>query len=132
MSKIPEKQPAAEIAFSVDRSMLVVKLPDAPESVLHLDAKGVDELIRLLAQYRAGMSEQHPADFAAGQKVPAIRNPRWVTEPEVMTGETLFHIRHSGLGWLHFLIPKPEAAKLASLFKAQVVQPAAPPLARRN
>jgi hypothetical protein len=57
--------------------------------------------------------------FALGQVVGAVSNPAWVTEPDAMLGNTLLHIRDPRFGWLHYLIPKEEARKLAGLLQAQ-------------
>jgi len=71
-------------------------------------------------------------DCALGQKCNALGDPIWRTEPELMEGNSLLHVRHPGLGWLHFLIPKTEAEKLAGFLQAQVSQQPAQAPFRKN
>jgi len=55
--------------------------------------------------------------------VPAVTNPAWVVEPDAMMGNALLHVRDPRYGWLHFLIPKDEARKLAGALLAQADAP---------
>jgi hypothetical protein len=59
------------------------------------------------------------ADFARGQQVLAEKGLQWVAEADA-NGNTLLHIRDSGFGWLHFVVLKEEARRLAATLQAQV------------
>jgi hypothetical protein len=118
--------------LSDDRKTVTAIFPTEPPVSLSMDARGLDGLLRNLAEVREAMAEQHPLDFALGQKVSALHNPRWVTEPDLMNWDSLVHLRHPGYGWLHFLIPKAEAAKLAGSLQAQAQTQPEPPPARPN
>ena len=103
------------IAWSLDDDQRVITLTVAtdPPTVLTLDAAATDEMLSQLGQFRAHMlPPAGPRDWASGQRVSAMRDPRWVVEPEARTGESLLHLLDPRFGWLHFLLPKAEAAKL--------------------
>ena len=109
-----------------DRKTVTVSFPSDPPVALKLDCQGVDELLHNLAEFRADMRPQHLMDFALGQKVVAATDPCWLTEPEIMTGASLIHLRHPGFGWLSFLFPRDEAAKLGEFLQTQAAASPAP------
>ena len=69
------------------------------------------------------MKPEIPMTYAMGQKVAAIPDPAWVTEAELMQGNTVLHIRDPRYGWLYYMIPKEEARKLVGFLQAQVDAP---------
>jgi hypothetical protein len=94
-------------------------------STLRLDVPGVEDLLTNLGIVRGSMLPEIPKFFKLGQRVTAVNDPAWVTEPDT-EGNTLLHIRDPRYGWLHYLIPKEEARKLANYIQNQV---SSPPLA---
>jgi hypothetical protein len=104
-----------------DQRVVTLTLPTTPPTELTLDAAALDELLAQLGQFRAHMlPPAGPRDWMSGQRVSAMRDPRWVTEPEARTGQPLLHLLDPRFGWLHYLMPKDEAAKLGSLLLQQV------------
>ena len=74
-------------------------------------AEHIDALIQLLGEIRAEMSpavsEQPPAVHAD-----ALHNPRYTTELHTFSGGTLLEIRHPSLGWMDFILPSLERARI--------------------
>ena len=76
-----------------------------------MDAVELDALIARASQRRAQLLPAIPA--AAPKHAYGEFNPAWWT---FLNGEnTVFQIRHSGLGWISFVIPLPERAQLLDL-----------------
>jgi hypothetical protein len=98
---------------------LTITFPSTPPVAIQWKAPMVDEHLQKLGKLRAGMRPEIPKTFAPGQLVGAVSDPAWVTEPDAMLGRTLLHIRDPRFGWLHYLIPKEKARKLAGLLQAQ-------------
>ena len=116
------------LELSEDNQKLLVTFPTEPIKVqLQYDAGQVDGLIHALGELRMAMVNEHPKDFALGQKVEAIYDPRWVTEADLLEGDSLIHLRHPGFGWLSFLLPRHEAAKLAQFLQDQARAPPSQP-----
>ena len=87
-----------------------------PVVELSLDVASVDEILKNLGSFRGAMKpeiERRP--YPLGQKVEAVPDPIWVTEPDIMAENIFLHIRDPRYGWLHYLIPRSEAAKLAAM-----------------
>jgi hypothetical protein len=115
-----------EWRVSEDRKTASLVAPTDPPIVMSFTADLLDGLLKSAMEVRAALSPPHAADFAPGQTVQAIENPRVVSELDTRTGRSLLHIRHPGYGWLHFLLPKDHAAKLAELLRKQVERPPQP------
>ncbi len=109
-----------------DRKTVTVTFPTTPPVALKLGVTGVEDILARLGDFRATMAPEVAHTFAMGQKVEALPDPAWVVEPELMAGDTLLHMRDSRYGWLHYLIPRDEARKLAALLIAQADAPPAP------
>ena len=106
-----------------DLKTITVTFPTDPPVQLKIDAEQIDEHIVNLGELRSHMKPPVQNDWALGQKVGAIPNPRWVTEPDLMEGNSLLHVRDPRSGWLHYLIPRSEAEKLGNLLKSQSESP---------
>ena len=91
--------------------------------MFQLDVAGVEKILENLGKLRSLMQPAIPSDQAVGQKVAAVSNPRWVTEPDIMRGDSLLHIRDPRYGWLHYLLPRGEAQKLGATLQAQTDVP---------
>jgi hypothetical protein len=106
-----------------DGKTVTLAFPTEPPVALKLDAVQVDDLLRNLGLFRGSMKPEVPTGYALGQKVEAVPDPSWSTEPDLMMGDSLLHIRDPRFGWLHYLIPKGEAKKLAGFFQNQANAP---------
>jgi len=102
-----------------DGKTVTLTFPTEPPVALKLDAVQIDDLLRNLGMFRGGMQPEVPAGYALGQKVEAVLNPAWMTEPDLLMGDSLLHLRDPRFGWLHYLIPKGEAKKLAGFLQNQ-------------
>jgi hypothetical protein len=109
-----------------DGKTVTLTIPTDPPVALQLDASQVDAMLQNLGLFRGSMQPDVPAAYALGQKTPAIRDPAWVSEPEAMMGDSLLHIRDPRFGWLHYIIPKSEAKKLADFLQIQAAAPPPP------
>ena len=110
-------------SLSEDRRYITVAFPTDPPVSLKLDAEAVDDHLAKMGELRALMRPEHAADWPLGQKVGAIPDPRWVTEPEMLDGNSLLHVRDPRFGWLHYLILRDDARKLADYLRVQADQP---------
>jgi hypothetical protein len=102
-----------------DRRTITVTLPTDPVLQLKLTTARVDALFKILGLLRSHMVPEIEGRFAMGQKVDAIFDPVWATEPDALAGDSLLHIRDPRYGWLHYLMPSDEARRLADLLRAQ-------------
>jgi hypothetical protein len=106
-----------------DGKTVTLTFPTEPPVALKLDAVQVDDLLRNLGIFRGSMKPEVPTKYALGLKVEAVPDPAWMTEPDLMLGDSLLHIRDPRFGWLHYLIPKTEAKKLAEFLQTQANAP---------
>lgn len=106
-----------------DLRTVTVTFPTDPPVALKLDAQHVEEILENLGELRANMKPEIPHDLAGRRKFKAIPDPRWVTKPDAMIGNSLLHIRDPRFGWLHYLIPRDEARKLAGFLQTQADAP---------
>ena len=84
----------------------------ASASWVELDGPGLDWLIAQLAAARANLPEPVADEFDPTNPPMATDDPAWwVSDPDSQ-GSTLA-LRHPGLGWLSFRLPRNEAAELA-------------------
>ena len=86
---------------------------------LVFSAETVSELIIKLGEARAQMTPAVERDYKLGQVVATIPDPIWATEPDLMQGLSLLHIRDQRFGWLHYAFPPNEAAKLGNYLLKQ-------------
>ena len=85
----------------------------SPVRTVKLTAADIDQLIARLVQFRAMMTpeiERTPPDPVTTR--PLI-DPMWALRIPAADRDKLLMLRHPGLGWLMFLLPPREAAKLA-------------------
>ena len=106
-----------------NRQSVTITFPTNPPVAVQWDASAIDEHFRRLGEFRANMKPSIPNNFAPGQLVGAVPDPAWMTEPDAMLGNSLLHIRDPRYGWLHFVIPKEKAKKLAGLLQKQADAP---------
>jgi hypothetical protein len=106
-----------------DLKTVTVTFPTEPPVSLTLDVAAIEEMLKFLGIFRAGLAPEIPMWFALGQTVEAIPDPAWITEADAMLGNSLLHIRDPRYGWLHYMIPRAEARKLAGYLQMQVDTP---------
>ena len=108
-----------------DCKALYLTFPTKPPMRIRWDAAGVETLQKSLGAFRERMQPKIPATFAVGQglRVEAAINPGWSTEPEMLEGNSLLHIRDARFGWLHFVFPRAQAAKLGDALQRQAASP---------
>lgn len=116
-----------------DRRTVTVTFSDQSGGSIQLDAAGVEEVLRNLGQFRSVMAPDAPAEWPAARAVAAVPDPHWRVEPELMSGESLLHVRDPRFGWLHFLLPKESARLLGRALTAQAEAPEpGPPQGKTN
>ncbi|GLS22672.1 hypothetical protein GCM10007874_56920 [Labrys miyagiensis] len=116
-----------------DLETVTLTFPTGPVVVLTLNVAQLEDILKNLGDFRARMKPQIPEKYAVGQKmVFAINNPSWFTEPELMQGNSLLHIRDPRFGWLSYHIPSEEALKLSGYLQGQVAVKQAGPQGPRN
>jgi hypothetical protein len=81
-------------------------------SWVELDGHGLDWLIGQLAAARANLAEPVIDAFDPATQPAAIEDPAWWVSDPNSSGSTLA-LRHPGVGWLSFHMPRNEAAELA-------------------
>jgi hypothetical protein len=107
--------------------ILTLSFPSTPPVSLKMDVRGIEDFLKYLGEFRYAMKPEIPKTFARGQKVSAIPDPAWVTEPDAMRGDSILHIRDPRYGWLHYVLPRKEAKKLAGLLQNQAELPPVKP-----
>lgn len=100
-----------------------IKTVDGTDATLHFQAETLDRYIAELVLARSLLAPEHPPKWPSGQTVQGIIDPAWTTELDMGSMGSILHVRHPGLGWLHFLFPRHEAAHLVSLLTAQIGVP---------
>lgn len=106
-----------------DRKTVTVTFATQPQIALRLSVADIDTMLGKLGAFRALMPPPHEPGYAPGQKCECIPNPAWLAEPDALLGNSLLHLRDPRFGWLHYMIPREEARKLAQVLQAQVDRP---------
>jgi len=115
--------PKIDITPSPDKTTVRIVVPSEPQVTLSLDAAHLDMFIKALADARGALLPEHPMDLAPGTKVNAVTDPRWSTAQEPLTGGSVLHLRDPRYGWMHFVLPRHEAARLGKLMQLQAEAP---------
>lgn len=111
------------IEVSEDKRTARLRVPELPQLTLDLTVTEIEHIVSELALARARMQPEVTHSCRPGQKVPAVRHPTWMCEPEALQGDSLLHVRDSRYGWLHFVLAREEARKLGRLLIAQADRP---------
>lgn len=114
-------------ALDESRTTVTISFPTEPPLLLEIDLAEVEAMIEALGAYRAAMVPRVEDNWPVGQGCAAIVDPKWITEPEVMHGESLLHLRDPRFGWLHYRLPPREALALATLLRVQAQTAPEPP-----
>jgi hypothetical protein len=112
-----------DFTLSADRQTVTITFKTDPPATVTWPADAVDDMLRVLRDIRMNMAPAVVADLTQGQ-VTAVQDPRWVTEPDLLLGDSLLHLRDPGYGWLHYMIPRHEAHRLAEFLRKQADSPA--------
>lgn len=120
-----EPDPQATIRLSHDGQTVFLEwAANAPK--VQINATDIDAIALMLRSYRMAMAPPVPTEpWVDGPYIDVQPDPAWYIEPEAMTGDPIMHLRHPGIGWLHFLLPRSESKHLAEGLTAAAV--AAPP-----
>lgn len=103
-----------EWELSEDRTTIRITFPTQPPIALELDASGVDMFLESLGTFRSVMTPGIPKGLPNGL-VKSVPDPSWHVDKDALTGKVALHIRDTRYGWLHYLIPSPEAGYLSTL-----------------
>ena len=82
-------------------------------------AQHIDDLIRVLAQIREEMAPAVPEEPPGSAAIEPLHAPRYVTELHRFSGGTVFEFRHPALGWMEFLLPSAERARIVRYLDEQ-------------
>jgi hypothetical protein len=105
-----------EVTEEKNSVRLKCRAPQGAAVDVNLTASELDAFLLQLAQARAELSQQVPLELAQGTTINTQLNPCWRTWANVhpqLPGIVL-NMRHSGYGWLGFLMPHNEAQGLGS------------------
>jgi hypothetical protein len=85
-----------------------------------LTADQLDNLIAKLSRVRSEMDPSVPLDLPIGISIDPIRDPAWYAPPAESTpGSAVLVLRHPGLGWIAFGMPKQSAFEMGYYLAAQ-------------
>ena len=82
-------------------------------------AEHVDALIRVLSEIRAEMSPEVPADAPRPEAIEAVHDPRYATQLHQFSGGSIFEFRHPSFGWMEFVVPSLERARITRFLAEQ-------------
>ncbi len=117
--------PKFDIKPSDDATEVAIAIDGAP--ITTANALQLDTLIRSLVLARAQLQPAAPKEPPLGEKVAYQGDPRYWTNVDPVTGQTLLLLRHDGLGWLAFMFPPAERDRLAGYLIDQAKAAAAAP-----
>ena len=103
-----------DIRLENDRKAVIITFATTPPATLKLDVPALEALLEELGEFRALMIPEVPRTFPERQSFPAIGDPPWTTEPDLLHGNVFLHIRDPRFGWLRNIISREEARGLAS------------------
>jgi hypothetical protein len=106
-----------------DYEHVTLTLPTEPPTAIVFSTETIQEMLQNVGEFRGHMKPEIPKTYALGQKVVAIPDPAWATEPDLLMGNTLLHVRDPRYGWLHYMIPREEVRKLVGYLQAQLDAP---------
>lgn len=107
-----------------DFEHVILTFPTNPPTEITFTTQQLEDALKNLGIFRSNMKPEIAKTYAVGQVVKAVPNPAWVTEPDLLLGNSLLHIRDPRFGWLHYMIPRDEARKLGSaLQKCHLLDP---------
>ena len=114
-----EGQALPDCVLDESLEFVTVTFPTAPGIAIKLRASEVDELLARVGYYRSVMDPDIAADCVPEKDSSAVSNPGWHAEVDNLSDEVRFSLRDPRFGWLHYVLPKGEAEKLAKLLQHQ-------------
>ena len=119
--------------LNTDEGTVTITFPTVPPVSLVLKTPDVEELLKNLGEFRGRMSPPVALEYdVAAPTVQAIPAPAWYSFPETMLGQSVIAMRDPRFGWLHYLLPKEHAKKLAAILNVQADSPIAKPPGKAN
>ena len=103
-----------------DKKSVTATFATNPPMSLSLDVAGIENLQKTLGELRGSMSPEVEKTLGQNETIAAVANPSWVVRPAPTKGDSLLHLRDPRYGWLHYLIPRAEAAKLLAFLQSQL------------
>lgn len=102
---------------STDKATVSMEIWDGETALAHavLHPSELSSLIQQLGDARSVLSELVAPELDPGSRIATVIDPVWRIEatPPGYSGAAL-NLRHPGFGWLGFLFPPNDAAKLAT------------------
>jgi hypothetical protein len=90
-----------------------------PRRVPPINAAQLMALVGNLSGLRERMKPEVTMDPPRRQQMHALLDPRWYSELDPLTGNTILAIRNPSLGWMAFVFPPHEVANLVALWTKQ-------------
>jgi hypothetical protein len=106
-----------------DLMTVTVTFSTEPSAPVKIDTADVEDIVRNLGRFRSFMLPETPPELPSERMVDAHPDPHWRVEAEIMTGDSLLHIRDPRFGWLHFLLPRESARLLGETLTSQADAP---------
>ena len=103
-----------------DLKTVTITFPSTPPVAIKMDADGAARMMQDLGEFRARMKPEIPSTYQTGQKCEAVPYPAWRSEPELMQGNSVLHIRDPRFGWRHYIFSKEDVQKLIAQLQAQL------------
>jgi hypothetical protein len=104
---------SGSLSENAEKLKLTLSSPENPRIKLEMDAKQVDELIALLIRLRADMYPPVPEALPNTMIFRGVRDPAGYLETDRLGDCVLLHLRHPGIGWVHFGFPLGKARAIA-------------------
>jgi hypothetical protein len=106
-----------EWKLDTDNRTVTATFPTNPPVTLTLSATDVETILKDLGSLRWDMQPEVPDAVTTDAKEDPVLDPAWETAPDESGENALLHIRDPRFGWLHYAIPRDEAAKLAGFLQ---------------
>lgn len=112
--------------ISDDRKTVTITFATEPPVDLTFNTADLEQVIHSFGVFRVNMEPEvkREINIPPGQKLEAVPDPMWVTEPDALLGNSILHLRDPRFGWLHYVLPREESKKLGELLIKQATSPA--------
>lgn len=116
-------------SLSDDGKTVALEFATDPPVRIVMNLEQVEETLRNLGEFRSRMTPEVAREFEPLRRFDnVVPGPQWYTQAEKLNGDTLLHIRDPRYGWLDYLLPWADAAKLAELLQGLASTRPAPPI----
>lgn len=114
------------VGVTDDRSQCILRFHQNGQAQgnISFDAPSLDAFIRQLAQCRQNLSEQVVPELEPVARIDFERYPAWQVPARHpgLQGEAMLVLRHSGLGWIAFLLEPERALTIAHALTGKVLR----------